>query len=959
MNMRKLYVFILIFASFHVCFVWALEEPLSVVVSNMKKPLITSLCYDQNYLISYDGGYISLWNLNSRRLVRSQPCKTNYLGPSPLGTEWVNVSTSKINKLYNKYYALNLITGDFIPLNIKKAPQYSDTYFMNNHPDFIISNSDKGIVISTEDGMVLDTLSSTSKSQCGRLALDSKDSLLLVTGSPSYIFDLKNARLASLIAPEVNNDTTLYWAPGYSRSSGRFIGDDKVMISAHQTGLNTYSLNGTLLESIQTDKLVYSYVENDGLYLAGSYDGIYSGNSKSQKLQLDNRIVEPKGGTKLPNRNVYDLEIIPHTNKYLAGTMFGELYIGDFSNQSFHERIEFPALNPEVYGEYVRYSVEENIWKEAILDIAVSSDNKYTLVSFSGGQILECPIVNGLSSNYYNGHRVFNSARVNACNYLNESTIIAGSSRGDIALWKRGQYQNTHYIPNAHANAITDIILTSDGKKVISASDDGIVNIWDASNMEKIMSIYPIGLQGDYAFVTPDNFYKTSKIGTKAISFVRGVDSYSFEQFDLQYNRPDIILERLGVTDARTKAYHKAWSKRLKRSGLDSLKVYQELEVPRISIPTAIEIEKVTSSPQIHLAYTIYDSKYRINSMKVLLNGALFQDNTTDGILHSMDTRGEEFNLEFGIDLAHGMNHIDVSVTNELGIESLPASLDIYCNAKPSKRTIYIASIGVSEYEQNKYNLNFAEKDAHDFIDVFRRSGVGIYDEIKVLSLCNEEFTSASLAKIEEFFSEAGVNDLQLLFYAGHGVIDSEMDYYLSTFDMDFDSPAMRGISYEKLMKSFSKSPCINRVCFIDACHSGELFKDDYSVTTVPISGKGKLTFRSIGNSIATISRESEKISFLVSDLFVDIRDNEGIIVLASAGSTELAFEGDSWENGLFTWSIKQGMQNGEADLNKDGSIELDELISYVCTNVNHLSNNVQTPVVRTINRFSNPIILK
>lgn len=970
--MRRLCLFVLFLISLYVCLICSARSGnMSVVITTMQKPIDAALCYDQNYLLSYDNNSISLWDLNSRRMVRNLPCATDYVKPSPLGTEWVNVKMRKtITDIYSKYYAVNLISGEFIPLNHHKkssrdkdteSPNYKDSYFMTHHPDIDFIRCDEGIILQSKDGNIIDTLSSLSTARCGRIALDSKDSLLLVSGNPTFIYDLKNARLSTMIYPAIDNDSVLYWYSGYSASSGRFVCDDKIQVTARQKKIETYSITGRLLESIDTDNLVYSFAENNGDYIAGSFYGIYTGNAVSGRLRLDTmRSVDPLKKTKLPNRNVYAIEELPHNGGYICGSMFGDLFVGDFSNPQSHKRLEYPAIDSDNLREIgAVLSPRDIINGRAILDLSISPDEQYVLLGFSGGRVFECPLDSGLPAYYYNSYQLFASYHASACAYLNDSTIIVGNGKGDIGIWKRGRYKEFRIIENAHADIISDIILTKDGSKVISASRDGIVTIWDASCMEKIMSIYPIGINGDYIFLTPDNFYKSSKPGTDAISFVDGLNAYSFDQFDLQYNRPDIILERLGATSETTDYFRKAWAKRVSRSGFDETTIYDDIEVPQLSMPNLLETEKVTSNKNMILNLDAYDSKYRCHAIKVSINGVSVENASLDSLIQNKSVEGKHLLFELPVELAYGKNHIDISITNEIGVESYPVTLEIVCTAKPSKRTLFVVGIGVSDYEQNSFNLKYADRDASDFVEVFSKTGSKLFDEVRILSLCNENFNSAAITQVEKFFSEGKRDDVQLLLYAGHGVIDKNMDYFLSTYDMDFNNPATHGIAYEKFVESFAKSQSLNKACFIDACHSGELFKDEYISINSPVEVTGKLVFRGAGDNIGALSRETERLSSLISDFFIDVRKNSGVTVIASAGGTELAFEDDRWGNGVFTWCIKDGVLNDKADSNNDGCIELDELVSYVRTRVRELSNNAQTPVARTINRYANQIILK
>jgi hypothetical protein len=84
--------------------------------------------------------------------------------------------------------------------------------------------------------------------------------------------------------------------------------------------------------------------------------------------------------------------------------------------------------------------------------------------------------------------------------------------------------------------------------------------------------------------------------------------------------------------------------------------------------------------------------------------------------------------------------------------------------------------------------------------------------------------------------------------------------------------------------------------------------------------------------------------------VFSDLRQNSGATIISSAGGTEAAFEGEKWNNGLFTHCLLNGMQNYKADFNGDKKITLSELQKFVGEEVNRLSEGKQSPTYRMEN---------
>lgn len=85
-------------------------------------------------------------------------------------------------------------------------------------------------------------------------------------------------------------------------------------------------------------------------------------------------------------------------------------------------------------------------------------------------------------------------------------------------------------------------------------------------------------------------------------------------------------------------------------------------------------------------------------------------------------------------------------------------------------------------------------------------------------------------------------------------------------------------------------------------------------------------------------------------ELFTDSRRGTGAMVISFAGGGEFAYEGEDWKNGVFTYSLINGLGSGKADANKNGIITITELRDYVFDNVSKLTNGLQNTTSRREN---------
>jgi uncharacterized caspase-like protein len=142
----------------------------------------------------------------------------------------------------------------------------------------------------------------------------------------------------------------------------------------------------------------------------------------------------------------------------------------------------------------------------------------------------------------------------------------------------------------------------------------------------------------------------------------------------------------------------------------------------------------------------------------------------------------------------------------------------------------------------------------------------------------------------------------------------------------------------------------LKKVLLIDACHSGEIDKEEVELLAVneEVGAEG-VQFRAVGNTVKP-KLGMQNTSELTKALFTDLRKGTGATVISSAGGGEYAMESGEWKNGLFTYCLINGIKSKDADLNKDGKIMLSELQKYIQSQVVELSDGKQQPTSRIEN---------
>jgi WD40 repeat protein len=483
---------------------------------------------------------------------------------------------------------------------------------------------------------------------------------------------------------------------------------------------------------------------------------------------------------------------------------------------------------------------------------------------------------------------------------------------------------------------ITDIQVNKFGFVGISLKN-GELKIFDPkTGKERFLMV---GQDDNAIFKTPNNYYKVTKEGNELVTFRVGSNAYPFEQFDATNNRPDLVLAAMNSEDqSLITLYKKAFEKRLSKLGLPSTENVDLSKLPSGSITNFSSIPLTTDKKTVTINFEANSKSGELSKLLVWNNDVPIFGKIGKTI------SGGNYKGELPVNLASGNNKIQVAVLDSKGRESLKETIDVECLTK-TKPNLYILSIGTSTYKDSKYNLDYAAKDAKDLVSTFEGKS-DIYGEVKTKLITNEEATSINISQLKSFFKDAKIDDVVMVFVAGHGLLDANYDYFYGTYDVNFNDPNKKGLAYEKLEALLDGISPLKKILIMDTCHSGEVEEEELLVSEEDESEEDVM-FRAVGPALTTIDASPTK---MMKELFTDLRRGTGTTVLSSAGGAEFAMESNDWKNGLFTYSLLFGLRNNTADLNEDGIVMLSELQIYVTDRVAKLSHGKQTPTARIQN---------
>lgn len=730
----------------------------------------------------------------------------------------------------------------------------------------------------------------------------------LVTAQAQAVYNPDNHLVLS------NNDQTTY--------KDRTINIDTPLLSSSAVVIYDYKRKKKLKElRIPSSTMIhtYTFAKNDSLCFIGSEKKTVTAfNVTSGKL-----IFSKSYGEKDENQILYSINAdISHGVLYL-NKGDGKVLVVDLANGAVRDSIYLPDL----YG------------------FAVT--NKYIFATGNGGFLYKFD-----AENYKLIKKIQiikEGTDIGPITLTPDSTRLVIAATNHLILFDIRSEKNIFTEPIDNYSVQT-IAVSPDGKFIAVAMDDNMVTLHSLATGKLIGTIHtPANL--DFVVTDTAGYYLAAKKSLDDIVFNYKGNSYGYEQFDVRYNRPDIILSEIGIADTNLiAAYKKAYLKRINKLGLTEADLAKEVHLPIVKILSKFNSKPTTSDSLIAVRIECSDAKYKLQSIHILVNNVPWFGSSGKDV-SSLDTNSVSFVTN--VVLSQGNNAIKVYCINKNGAASVKESFEIYCNKPKYKSKTYFVGIGVARYKDTKMNLTYPAKDIRDLAALFKK----INPDVIIDTLINQQVTFGNILEVKKRLMKTSVDDKVIMAVTGHGLLSDNMDFYYATYDVDFKNPVGKGLQYQALEGLLNNIPARQKLLLIDACHSGELDKN----IPVNISAKtGDQTIAYDSNStkgaIVTVNKESERIqnSFeLMQNLFVDLSDNNGTIVISATGGLEYAFESPVWKNGVFTYCVRAGIENKLADKdggNDDGKVSVQELLQYLSRQVPLLTHGMQKPASRREN---------
>jgi len=487
--------------------------------------------------------------------------------------------------------------------------------------------------------------------------------------------------------------------------------------------------------------------------------------------------------------------------------------------------------------------------------------------------------------------------------------VISGGGNGVLSLYSRHGQKRGEFI--GHRSEVWAVAVSPDGKYLVSGSDDQTVRLWRIDNQELLLTLFTTekvhkkSKNNAWVAWTPQGYYTASPKGDSLIGWQinnarhQTADYASAEQLRKDFYRPDIVDQAIRLGSAK--------------QAVAQLNGDEDKDKIAVVLGKGLPPEFVLRQPQDGATVTqrmqnivlSFAADAKANRLEAYVNGAQVIGRGK----MALPARAGKHDKTITLPLSVGENNIRIVAHNVIGQTIREFKLMLNDPATTKKGRLFLIAVGVSDYNNNDLDLQFAAKDAIALEKILQQQGNKQYKEVISVILADGH-KSPTRNNIEDavlLFRDATVDDTVVLFVSGHGINDGEHYYFLPK-DAKKQGEHWRPSTVVKwrILQDALADAKGKRILLVDTCHAGNAFNPR-----------------------------------LVNDAAA-----KDIIVISSTDSQSLAFEKAELGHGVFTYALLEGLK-GKADaLDGNKQVTFKELDAWLSVRVPKLSDGAQTPVL-------------
>ena len=698
---------------------------------------------------------------------------------------------------------------------------------------------------------------------------------------------------------------------------------ENVAISPGGDSVAIFASDKTYIKNINTNKMV---VPNAGFFTGSIERALFS-------FSGDGKNVFYADKSKINNDldAVYKWDLTSNTKQEIL--QYNDITAANYSaDKLLLSAVIRKAFGKDYYATIINTNTGQEIFKKTVGGaegiFAVASGDKSKVIILTGTSLTVYDINSGaqLQTSDKLSARLYTKMAVN----YDGSAVYLGTISGEIVGYTTNGKQLFDVV--GHNSDVRTVLLSPDDKILYSIAHDQTIKVWNASNGDLLGTLYLFNDGNDYVFVGKDGRFDGSPEGIKKLYYLKNRNIIPLDLVYEKYYTPNLyqrlvngeIFPPLPDEDLKNKPLVKIqYAEKQRNLEVDN-------DVPSYQNTTGLAVITVTASTE----------DDAIDEIRLFLNGKVLNLATRNLIVE--DDKSKTATKKYSVSLLPGVNEIRAVALNTQRTESNPDIINVVYNNgaantnvtpvvnkkanvvidKVDKNaTMHLVVVGINAYKNPKMNLNYALADATAFKDEVEKDAKTVISHVQTYFVTDDAADKTGITKaMQQVQQNAKAQDVFVFYYAGHGVVAGNKEFYLVPNDVTElsnvdEALKEHGIAAKDLQQYAINIQAQKQLFILDACQSAAAFADMLS---------------SDGNqqkNIALVARST------------------GTHWMAASGAQQFANEFATLGHGAFTYVLLQALK-GEAANNK--MITVDGLKDYMQNGVPALmkkyNGSQQTP---------------
>ncbi|HRH48690.1 MAG TPA: caspase family protein [Panacibacter sp.] len=468
-----------------------------------------------------------------------------------------------------------------------------------------------------------------------------------------------------------------------------------------------------------------------------------------------------------------------------------------------------------------------------------------------------------------------------------------------------------------HSYIPAELSFLANSNFLVSASQDNSTRIWDIGKQKELGTLITFEDSNDWVFVTPDGRFDASPGALQTLYYTKGKDVLPLEALYEQYYTPKLI-SRLIAGETFDSV-----------PDIGSIKIRPNVKMTYASAQRNLEVdddmptyENTTGAAEISITANASDDA--VDEIRLFHNGKVVTL-TTRNLIVADDDKANTATKKYTVNLQPGANTFRAIALNSQRTESKADEITVvYKEANTSNNdiqpvinntagapiipvdknaTLHLVVVGINAYQNKSMSLNYALADATSFKEEVEKDAKSIITNVKTYFVTDND---ASRKGIENALASVKQNakpeDVFVFYYAGHGVIGKNNEFYLVPTDVsDLKNVQAelenKGIPAKLLQEYAIDIPAQKQLFILDACQSAGAFQ------TMLTSDANQQ------KSIAVVARST------------------GTHWIAASGAQQFANEFSSLGHGAFTYVLLEALKGAASSKNM---ITVNDLKNYL-----------------------------